>query len=83
MLSLSRKLGERVVMAVAGHLITVDVLEVSGSRVQLGFAADPEVKIFRDEMPAAQLLQATCRAPQTSAGGVANQPAQAAHLVRT
>jgi carbon storage regulator CsrA len=47
MLVLSRKAGECVQI---GRTIEVKVLEVSGSRVKLGFSAPPGVCIRRDEL---------------------------------
>ncbi len=47
MLVLARKEGERVRI---GDDITVEVVEISGSKVRLGFAAGPTVKIYREEL---------------------------------
>ena len=47
MLVLSRKLGERVLVA---EDIEVVVLEVEGGRVKLGFSAPPYVPIVRAEI---------------------------------
>ena len=47
MLVLSRKKGEGVVV---GQNVRVTVLEVSGSRVKLGFSGPPEVPIHREEI---------------------------------
>ena len=47
MLVLSRKMNEEVVI---GENIRVQVLEVRGGRVKLGFTAPPEVRICRDEL---------------------------------
>ena len=47
MLVLSRKKGEGVVI---GRKIRVTVLEVSGTRVKLGFSCPPEVPIHREEV---------------------------------
>jgi carbon storage regulator len=62
MLVLSRKVGERVV--IAGGIV-VQVLEVSGQRIRLGVEAPPEVTIWREELSAARepapALQRTVR----------------------
>jgi len=50
MLVLSRKMNEEVVI---GENIRVQVLEVRGGRVKLGFTAPPEVRICREELQAA------------------------------
>jgi carbon storage regulator len=47
MLVLSRKVGERVVIA---ENIVVTVLEVKGRQVRLGFEAPPDVQIWRGEL---------------------------------
>jgi carbon storage regulator len=47
MLVLSRKVGERVVI---GDRIVVQVLQVSGQRIRLGFEAPPEVTVLRGEL---------------------------------
>jgi carbon storage regulator len=47
MLVLSRKLGERIVIA---ESVTVTVLEVRGDRVRLGFDAPVEMPIHREEI---------------------------------
>ena len=47
MLVLSRKVGEKVVI---GSNIVVTVLEVSGSRVRIGFEAPADVAIRRSEI---------------------------------
>jgi carbon storage regulator len=47
MLVLSRKTGERIVIAAQ---ITVEVLEVLGNRVRLGFRAPDGVRIVRHEL---------------------------------
>jgi len=67
MLVLSRRKGEAVVI---GGELRVQVLEVSGSRVKLGFSGPPEVSIHREELyaaiaaetasPSVDLGRATC-----------------------
>jgi carbon storage regulator len=47
MLVLSRKVGERVV--IAGEVV-VQVLEVHGQQIRLGVEAPPEVTILREEL---------------------------------
>ena len=48
MLVLSRKLGEAVVIPGLG--VKVTVVEISGTKVRLGFDADREIEIFREEL---------------------------------
>ncbi|HBE90929.1 MAG TPA: transcriptional regulator [Candidatus Andersenbacteria bacterium] len=48
MLVLSRKIGEEIVI---DEEVVVRVLKISGSRVQLGFIAPPEIHIRRPEVP--------------------------------
>ena len=53
MLVLSRKNKEAVVIGMAGDMqerIRVTVLEVRGGAVKLGFAADDDVAVFREEV---------------------------------
>jgi carbon storage regulator len=57
MLVLSRKVGERVILAGG---IVVQVLEVSGRRVRLGIEAPREVTILREELSSAEEPAATC-----------------------
>lgn len=47
MLVLTRKVGETVRI---GDGVTVQVLNVRGGQVRLGFTAPPEVRIFREEV---------------------------------
>jgi len=47
MLVLTRKVGERIRI---GDDVSVQVLEVRGGQVRLGFAAPTEVRIFREEI---------------------------------
>jgi carbon storage regulator len=47
MLVLSRKVGERTLV---DQNTWVEVLEVRGDRVRLGFTAPPDVDIFREEL---------------------------------
>ena len=53
MLVLARKSKESVVIGAAGNmqeLVRVVVLEVRGGTVKLGFAADPNVAVYREEI---------------------------------
>jgi carbon storage regulator len=53
MLILSRKSKESVVIGAADdmhELVRVTVLEVSGGTVKLGFAADDDVAVYREEV---------------------------------
>lgn len=47
MLCLTRHKGERVFI---GDSITVEVIEIRGDRVRLGFVAPPEVPVHREEV---------------------------------
>lgn len=47
MLSITRRVGERIVI---GDDIVLHVQEVSGSTVRLGIEAPPAVKIYREEI---------------------------------
>ena len=47
MLTLSRKPGERIVIA---SNIVVEVLEIQGGRVRLGITAPQQVEIYREEI---------------------------------
>ncbi len=47
MLVLSRKIGERIVI---NDSITVEVLQIVGSRVRIGVTAPPGVAIMREEL---------------------------------
>jgi carbon storage regulator len=48
MLILTRKEGERVMLA--GGTIVITVVEIRGDRVRVGFEAPPDVKIQREEL---------------------------------
>lgn len=52
MLTLGRRRGERVTIDVAGVRVVVEVIEVVGERVRLGFTAPPEAVIHRAELAA-------------------------------
>ena len=54
MLILSRKEGESVHI---GDGITVQVLEIRGDKVRLGFVAPDELPIFRDELVTAGMAE--------------------------
>lgn len=47
MLVLSRKVGEWVMI---GNLVKVEVVEIRGDKIRLGFSAPPEVPIHRAEI---------------------------------
>lgn len=65
MLVLSRKVGERVLIAAD---IVVEVLEVRGRSVRLGIKAPAEVLIWREELSSANnsasMLRAAIREPR-------------------
>lgn len=82
MLVLSRQRNERVVFPSLD--ITVEVLEIRGDRVRLGFQAPASVSIFRGELAsdagidvadasqtAAPWPQATARRPEPGGAGIA------------
>lgn len=51
MLVLSRRNREKVLLKdSSGQLITVEVVDVRGDRVRLGFTAPDSVRIFREEV---------------------------------
>src|SRR5262249_50046331 len=58
MLVLSRKVGERVVIADG---IVIQVLGVRGRRIRLGVEASPEVPVWRDELPDPREWWAGCQ----------------------
>jgi carbon storage regulator len=60
MLVLSRKVGERVLIADG---IVVQVLEVSGQRIRLGVEAPPEVSIWREELCGFSEPTSACQGP--------------------
>jgi carbon storage regulator len=62
MLVLSRKTGERIVIA---DSIVVTVLEVKGSHVRLGIQAPPRFRVRREEL----LVRADRLAPGSSPAG--------------
>jgi carbon storage regulator len=65
MLVLSRKAGERVLIA---ENIIVEVIAVKGGRVRLGVQAPPEIGVWRgelaDEQASLAAASATCRKPR-------------------
>ena len=67
MLILSRKVGERIV--IAGNIV-VSVLEVQGKRVRLGIDAPSGVTIRREELP--PLDQTAKASREASLAGAAN-----------
>lgn len=62
MLVLSRKKGETVVI---GRSIRITVLDISGSRIKLGFDGPPEVPIHREEL-LAEIMAESRRETETS-----------------
>lgn len=50
MLVLKRKIGERIVLAINGVEVEIEVVDVRGRQAKLGFAAPPDVKIWRKEL---------------------------------
>lgn len=57
MLVLSRKIGERVVIA---DDIIVKVLDVQGGRIRLGIEAPPHVSVWREELAVLPERVASC-----------------------
>jgi carbon storage regulator len=47
MLTISRRVGERIVI---GEGIVIEVVELSGSTVRIGITAPPEERIYREEL---------------------------------
>jgi carbon storage regulator len=64
MLVLSRKVGERVMIADG---IIIQVLEIRGRQIRLGFEAPPEVAIRREELPVG-------RGPASAGQGAVRRP---------
>lgn len=50
MLSLTRRVGETLVITAGDHVIEVTVLKMSGNQVRIGTQAPPEVHILRKEL---------------------------------
>ncbi len=69
MLVLSRKVGERIV--IAGN-ITIVVHKVAGNRVSLGVEAPRDVRVVRGEL--GKLVEAIALAPTVSAAGLGALP---------
>lgn len=47
MLILSRKIGEKIIV---NDNVTITVVEIRGDKVRIGFEADKEIKIHREEV---------------------------------
>jgi carbon storage regulator len=73
MLVLSRKPGEKVVIA---NDITVTVLEVHGNRVRVGIEAPEDVRILRAELACRQDEPAGCDEPAAPACPCGEQDVQ-------
>lgn len=52
MLTLSRKLGERIIIGDGESKITVEVVDIQGNRVRVGVTAPKDVVILREELAA-------------------------------
>lgn len=53
MLLLSRKPGQKItipIVDIENDVIEITVIEIRGDRVRLGFRANPEIEIFRNEI---------------------------------
>jgi len=50
MLVLSRKSGERLVLTMGRQVVTVELLRISGNRVQIGVDAPIHIRVAREEV---------------------------------
>lgn len=50
MLVLTRRPAEQIVIRLNGEIVVVSILAVDGSKVRLGFEADPSVEVNRKEV---------------------------------
>ena len=50
MLCLRRRERQRIIIEIAGRKILVEVIQIGEQRVQLGFTADKDVQIWREEL---------------------------------
>ncbi|MBP86471.1 MAG: carbon storage regulator [Planctomycetaceae bacterium] len=50
MLVLSRKCSERVVLNLNGETVTIEVLQIKGGRVRIGFDAPDQIAVHREEL---------------------------------
>jgi carbon storage regulator len=75
MLILSRKVNEKIMI---GNDITISVIEIRGDQVKLGIQAPPAIKIYRQEVFDAILLenkaaaQSTPNLPEVDLGKLGN-----------
>jgi carbon storage regulator CsrA len=58
MLVLSRKAAQQIVLTSGGETITVEILKITGNRVQIGIAAPTSVAIRRSEIAATEYQRA-------------------------
>lgn len=49
MLILTRKQGERITVQLCGREVVLEVTKISGNKVRLGFDADRDINIIRNE----------------------------------
>lgn len=50
MLVLSRRLGERFVVTLNGEVVTIEIMKIGGSRIQIGVDAPKHVLVRRQEL---------------------------------
>lgn len=50
MLILSRRQGERIVLCVGGHQVTIEIVTILGNRAKLGIDAPLSVSVHRSEL---------------------------------
>ncbi len=50
MLVLSRKVGQRVIVSLNGETVTIELKQISGSRVRIGVDAAPQIAVHREEI---------------------------------
>ena len=50
MLVLSRKVGQCVIVSFNGETVTIELMQISGSRVRIGVDAAPQVAVHRKEI---------------------------------
>jgi carbon storage regulator CsrA len=71
MLVLSRKVGERIRMTVAGEVIWLTAVAINGGKVRLGFAASDAVEVLREEVIPSRLAETVTGGEQISVAAAA------------
>lgn len=74
MLVLSRRIGEKIVISIAGKEVVLSIVSVRDGKVRLGFEADPSIIIHREEVAGAieEQRRKTWSQDQTKSQGSAN-----------